>query len=395
MNGKRITLCVTGSVSAYLSPAIARELMRHGADVHAFLTPDALKLVTPALLQWATGNPVVTEMTGELEHIRYARDSDLILVAPATANTMAKMVYGISDNAVTALVLTAMGHGKKIVVVPAMHEPMWIAGQTRRNLDALRSMGVEVVEPQMGEEKAKMAEPAYVADHVIRLLHPKRLPEGVRVLVSAGATVEHIDPIRVVTNQSSGRMGIEIAVEAFRRGAETNLVLGHASVEPPHYIPTIRVTDSESLKQALQTHITTDPPHIYFSTIAVADYRPKRRWETKVDTTSQQEISLELRAVDKILPIVKSLSPSTIVIAFKAEHNVDDDTLLLRARKLLDYSDLVYASDVGRPGAEFGSRTTSGVIVDAARNIVHIKSRSKGEVAAMLLDLAASKLARG
>ncbi|MEM2800991.1 MAG: bifunctional phosphopantothenoylcysteine decarboxylase/phosphopantothenate--cysteine ligase CoaBC, partial [Candidatus Caldarchaeum sp.] len=226
LKGRRVALCVTGSVSAYLSPAIARELMRHGAEVTAFLTRDACRLVTPTLLQWATGNPAVTDMTGELEHVRYGREVDLVLVAPATANTLAKIASGIADNVVTALALTAMGYGKIVAVAPAMHEPMWMAEQTRRNVEKLRRMGVVVLEPSVVEQKAKLAEPAYIAEHVLRLLHPKRLPEGVKVLVSAGATVEYLDPIRVVTNQSSGRMGLEIALESYRRGAETTLILG-------------------------------------------------------------------------------------------------------------------------------------------------------------------------
>ncbi|GBC69842.1 Coenzyme A biosynthesis bifunctional protein CoaBC [archaeon HR01] len=392
LNGKRIILCVTGSVAAYLSPAIARELMRHGADVHAFLTPDAVKLLGPQLLHWATGNPVITELSGELEHVKYAVGSDLVLVAPATANTIAKVTHGVADNAVTALLLTAMGYGKNIIIVPAMHEPMWLAEQTRRNVEALRRWGVTVLEPEIVEEKAKLADPAYIVEHVIRMLHPKRLPEGVRVLVSAGATAENIDPIRVVTNQSSGRMGLEIALEAYRRGAETQLILGYSVVEPPRYIPTTRVTDSESLRKTLQTRLTTNPPAIYFSTIAVADYRPRHVWDRKVDTGTTPDLKIELRAVDKILPIVKSISPSTVVVAFKAEYNVDDETLLQRAEKLLEYSDIVYASDVGRPGSEFGSKTTTGIIIDSERKVIHVENLSKHQVAAMLLDLTASKL---
>jgi len=388
--GRRVVICITGSVASFLSPAIAREIMRHGAEVHAFLTPDAVKLVSPQLLHWATGNPVVTELTGELEHVKYAREADLVLVAPATANTIAKMVHGVSDNAVTALLLTAMGYGKKVIVVPAMHEPMWDAEQTRRNVEELRDMGVTVLEPVVAEEKARLAEPSTIADHVIRMLHPKRLPEGTAVLVSAGATAEHIDPIRVVTNQSSGRMGLEIALEAFRRGAETHLILGHASVEPPNYIKTYRVSDSESLRKTLQELVESLRPKIYFSTIAVADYRPLTAWEKKVDTSTYHTITVELRAVDKILPLVKYLNPSTTVVAFKAEYNVDDETLIARAKNLLDHSDIVYASDVGRPGSYFGSKTTSGIIVDRWGKTIHVENRSKSEVAFLLLDLATS-----
>jgi phosphopantothenoylcysteine decarboxylase/phosphopantothenate--cysteine ligase len=395
LGSRKIALCVTGSVAAFLSPAIARELMRQGAEVYVFMTPSAATLVSPTLMQWASGNPVVAELTAELEHVRYAAECDLVLVAPATANTIAKMAAGVADNPVTTLALTAMGYRKKVVVVPAMHEPMWAAEQTQRNIETLKKLGVTVIEPAIAEQKAKLADISCIVDNVVRLLHPKRLPEGVRVLVTAGATVEYIDPIRVVSNQSSGRMGLEIAMEAFRRGAEVGLILGHASVNPSSYIPVVRVDDSESLKQALKAQLAEKPPNIYFSTIAVADYRPIRRREAKADTSTENRLHIDLESVGKVLPTVKELSPSTVVVAFKAEYRVDEKQLVEKAKRLLDYSDIVYASDVARPEARFGSATTSGVVVDRKGNIITVSNKRKSEVAALLLDLAASMLSMG
>ena len=395
LNGKKIALCISGSVAAFLCPAIARELMRYGAEVYVFMTPSAAMLVSPTLMQWASGNPVVVEITAELEHVRYAGECDLVLVAPATANTIAKIAAGVADNPVTTLALTAMGYRKKVVIVPAMHEPMWAAGQTRRNIEVLKQLGITVIEPNIVEQKAKLADIPYIVDHVIRLLHPRRLPDGVKVLVTAGATVEYIDPIRVVTNQSSGRMGLEIALEVFRRGADTTLLLGHASVNPPNYIPTVRVNDSESLKQAIRSQLAGKPPDIYFSTIAVADYKPVRKREKKADTTYESRLHIDLEAVDKILPMVKGLSPSTVVVAFKAEYHVDEEQLVEKAKRLLEYSDIVYASDVARPEARFGSETTSGVVVDRNGNVITVPNKLKSEVAAMLVDLAASMMTMG
>ena len=240
-----------------------------------------------------------------------------------------------------------------------------------------------------------LADIPYIVDNVVRLLHPERLPEGVRVLVAAGATIEYMDPIRVVTNQSSGRMGLEIATEAFRLGAEVGLILGHASVNPPSYIPVVRVDDSESLKQALKAQLTEKPPNIYFSTIAVADYRPIRRREAKADTSTENRLHVDLESVGKILPTVKELSPSTVVVAFKAEYRVDEKQLVEKAKRLLDYSDIVYASDVARPEARFGSATTSDVVVDRKGNTITVSNKRKSEVAALLLDLAASMLSMG
>jgi phosphopantothenoylcysteine decarboxylase/phosphopantothenate--cysteine ligase len=173
LGSRKIALCVTGSVAAFLSPAIARELMRQGAEINVFMTPSAATLVSPTLMQWASGNPVVAELTAELEHVRYAAECDLVLVAPATANTIAKMAAGVADNLVTTLALTAMGYRKKVVVVPAMHEPMWAAEQTQRNIETLKKLGVTVIEPVIGEQKAKQADIPYIVDNVVRLLPPQ------------------------------------------------------------------------------------------------------------------------------------------------------------------------------------------------------------------------------
>src|SRR6059036_4087669 len=242
LSGKKIALLISSSVAAIKSPEIARELMRHGADVYAVISPATEKLVGADLLEWATGNPVVTKLTGQLEHITLAGNSpgkvDLVLVAPATANTIGKMASGIDDTPVTTVAATAIGSKLPVLIAPAMHEPLYDHPIAQENIARLKRMGVEFVEPEIVEGKAKIASTAKIVQAVItrlssQLSSQKRDLEGHRVLVTAGPTIEHIDPVRVITNRSSGKMGVAIAEEAWSRGAETTLILGPGSVLPP------------------------------------------------------------------------------------------------------------------------------------------------------------------
>ena len=234
--GKKIALCITGSVAAYKSPDLARELMRLGAEVFCVMTQAAQKIIHPYLMEWATGNPVVTELTGGLEHVALAGEHeervDLVLVAPATANTISKAACGIGDTSVTSVISTAMGAGIPIIVVPAMHESMYKHPAVAENLRKLREMGVYVVEPVIEEKKAKLPDVQDVVDEVVNVLSPKDM-QGMKVLVTAGPTYEPIDPVRIITNRSSGKMGIAIAREARRRGAEVTLVCGPTDVRIP------------------------------------------------------------------------------------------------------------------------------------------------------------------
>ena len=228
--GRKVALLVSSSVASFKAPEIARELMRHGADVHVVVTPATEKMVGSDLLEWATGNQVVKELTGKLEHIALAGNSstrvDLVLVSPATANTIGKLASGIDDTAVTTVAATAIGSKIPVLVAPAMHEPLYDHPIVRENIERLKRIGVEFIDPEIVEGKAKIASTDRIVKAVIAKLasHKKDL-QGLRVLVTAGPTVEHIDPVRVITNRSSGKMGVAIAEETVSRGAETTLIL--------------------------------------------------------------------------------------------------------------------------------------------------------------------------
>ncbi|MGI0024407.1 MAG: bifunctional phosphopantothenoylcysteine decarboxylase/phosphopantothenate--cysteine ligase CoaBC, partial [Nitrososphaera sp.] len=232
LGDRKIVLCITGSVAAYRAIDLARLLMRHGADVHAVMTEStASLLLTPDMMKWATGNEVVTKLTGNLEHIMLADYgmSDLIVVYPCTANTIGKMANGIDDTSVTSVLSVALGSKIPIIIAPAMHEAMYGNNFIRQNVQKLREHGVILVEPNIEEGKAKVAEPARLLDAAIKVLSVGPL-SGKRVLVTAGSTIEHIDPIRVISNMSSGRMGLAIAREAKKMGASVTLVYGHGDV---------------------------------------------------------------------------------------------------------------------------------------------------------------------
>src|SRR3989441_5878679 len=253
--GKKIALLVTSSVASFKAPEIARELMRHGAAFHAATPPSTEKMIGADLLEWATGNPVVTHLTVKLEHFALGGKSeghaDMVLIPPATANTIGKLASGIDDTPVTTVAATAIGSKIPVLIAPAMHEPLYDHPIVQQNIARLEEAGIEFIQPEVVEGKAKIAATDRIVRAVIgRLGAQKKDLKGRRVLVTAGPTVEHIDPIRVITNRSSGKMGTTIAEETAERGAETTLILGPGSATPPKGVKTIRIESTEEMLSA-------------------------------------------------------------------------------------------------------------------------------------------------
>ena len=397
LQNRKIALCITGSVAAYQAPEIARLLIRYGADVIPVMTGDACRMVGQELLRWATGNDPVTDVTGALEHVTLAgkeNGADLILVAPATLNTIAKIASGIADTTVTLVVQTALGSGIPILIAPAMHEPMFLNKLFLDSVKRLKSLGVEFIEPLVTEGKAKIASPEVICEHVIRKLYSIKFPLGTRALVTAGATVEYIDPIRVVTNLSSGLMGMLIARECFRCGCDTLLVTGRTSAPPPPHIDRVGILTSEELMQVLEQNLKQNKIHLYFGTIAVADYKPVIKHSEKIKTNTTERLTVDFTRTEKIIEKVKRVSPDTIVVGFKAEYNIPEDELKRRAESLLEYADIVYASDVSKPASVFGSPTTEGIVVTRDGHVEKIEKKKKDKVAELLLKLAYDMFSR-
>lgn len=385
LEGKKVALCVTGSVSLYLAPEIAREIMRNGAEVFTVMSPSAQRLLSPELMRWATGNDVVTELTGALEHVTLGgrKGVDVVLVAPATANTIAKLASGISDTNVTATVITAMGSGIPVVLVPAMHEPIYENILVKEALSKLKGLGVKVVEPRVEEGKAKIAAVEHVVDLVVRMVNPKKDLERKNVVVTAGATVEFIDPIRVITNLSSGKMGIALARAAYLRGAEVKLIYGRGTVTPPPYLNRIDVTTTEEMMDAL-VEAAYQEPDMLISAAAVADYKPEMKISHKISTKEEPSVDLRLVTTPKLIKKFREVSKRSLIIAFKAEYNLSDELLEESAKELMDYVDVVFVNDVSRDG--FGSDLNSGIIIDKKGRKLKVPLRRKEDVANILLD---------
>lgn len=398
LKDKRIVLCVTGSVAAVQCPEIARTLMRNGAEIFVVMSPMAQKIIHPYLMEWATGNHVITELTGKIEHVVLAGEhpgrADLVLVAPATANTISKISCGIDDTTVTSVVSTAFGSKIPIIIVPAMHESMYSHLILTENIKKLKALGVDFVGPRIEEGKAKIAETKEIVDAVIRKLAVKQDFSGLRLLVTAGPTVEHIDPIRVITNRSSGKMGIAIVEEAVNRGADVTVVYGPGSVAPPQKASTISVETTEQMREVVISELKTKRYDVLIAVAAAADWAPEKPYEHKISTHEMRSLDLKLKPTKKIIDGVKKVSPRTFLVAFRAEYNLPKKKLIESAyKRLLDvHADLIVVNDVGKKGAGFGTETNEVFIVDREEKAFHVPLSSKREVAKKILDVLNGKI---
>jgi len=398
LKGKRIVLCITGSVAAVQCPEIARTLMRHGAEVFAVMSPMAQKIIHPYLMEWATGNVVVTELTGKIEHVALAGEhpnkADLVLVAPATANTISKTACGIDDTTVTSVISTAFGSKISIIVVPAMHESMYNHPILAENIKKLQALSIEFIGPKIEEGKAKIAETKEIVDAVIRKLAGKQDFSGLRVLVTAGPTVEHIDPIRVVTNRSSGKMGVAITEEALNSGAEVTLVYGLGRANPPSGACVISVETTEQMNKAVVSELKSKKYDVVIAVAAASDWTVEKPYPYKVSTHKLDSLDLKLKPTRKIIYHVKRASPKTFLVAFRAEYKLSKKGLIESAyKKLLQANaDLIVVNDVGKKGVGFGTETNEVFIVDRKKKVVHVPLAPKREVARKILDAVNEKI---
>ena len=391
LKGKKIVLCITGSVAAYRAIDLARLLMRHSADVHAVMTEStASMLLNPEIMKWATGNDVVTKLTGNLEHIILADYgmSDLIIVYPCTANTLGKVAAGIDDTPVTSILSVALGSKIPIVVAPAMHEAMYENIFVQQNVSKLKEHMV-FIEPKIEGGKAKVADPEHLLNATISVFSNKAPLSGKRVLVTAGSTIEYIDPIRVITNLSSGKMGVALAQEAQRMGATVTLVYGHGTLSPETG-RIVRVNTAEEMYKAVVSELSSKRHDIAVMAAAVADFAPAKRSDKKIDT-KLGKVELSLVATRKIIDEVKNNSKDTFLVAFKADYCVSESVLIEKAyRKLKECdADIIVANDLGRKGSEPGSDKNEVFIVDRDKKIVHLPPESKAQVARRLMELVA------
>ncbi|MFB6077981.1 MAG: bifunctional phosphopantothenoylcysteine decarboxylase/phosphopantothenate--cysteine ligase CoaBC [Halarchaeum sp.] len=348
LEGVNVALGVTGSIAAVKVVELAHELRRRGASVRAVMSESATGIVHPWAVEFATEHDVVTEITGDVEHVELCgRDgwADVLLVAPATANTVGKMAAAVDDTPVTTTATTALGAGVPVVVAPAMHEPMYDHPGVLDSIERVESWGVDFVDPRVEEGKAKIATEDAICLDIARAAGDRPLA-GRRVVVTSGATSERIDPVRVLTNRSSGRTGRAVARACYARGADVTLV--HDGGDVP-YADVRRVESAaEMLDATLDACADADA---LVSVAAISDYTVEPVDEK---IRSGGELVLELEPTPKLLDSVREAYPGLTLVGFKAETSGDDDAMVDAARRIRERAGLAFvvANDASVMGAD-------------------------------------------
>ena len=371
LSGKRIVLCVAGSVAAYKAIELARLLMRHGADVTCVISNAATKLIQPDYFKWATGNEVITKLTGELEHIRLAdyNKSDLVIVYPATANTLGKLANGIDDTPISTVLTVGFGSKIPILMCLAMHDSMYENLAVKKNIQFLKNK-IEFISPQMIEGKAKASEPEDVLEYVLKKFGFSSALKNKKVLMTAGPTIEHIDPVRVITNQSTGKTGVSLASELISAGAKVTLVYGPGEEKPPKGAKIISVLSSKEMLNAVKTELKKKFD-IVIMTAAVADYIPANPSKNKIKS-SKNEIKISLKKAPKIIDQIKKYQKNLLLVGFKAETNLTKNQLIKSAQKKLkeSSSDMIVANDIGSSRYKKNPQNNQVIIVDSEKIVV-------------------------
>jgi len=340
LKGKRIALGITGSIGAVRCIRFSRELIRHGAEIIPVMTKEAQELIGPKSIWFATGNEPITDITGDVEHVRYCGMDedhvDLFLIAPCTANTISKIAWGICDTPVTLFAATALGSNIPIMLLPAMHGSMYEHTAIRENLRKLQDMGVDFIEPVMSEQKAKIANVDLVVEYVLRAFGTKDLI-GKKILIIAGSTAESIDEVRMVTNRSSGITGVALAVNAFERGGEVELWYGRARADPPYFVKTASFESVDSLL-SLVNYSSIFRFDIIINCAAISDYTLVK--EKGKIRSGLKGLNLELTPTPKVIELIRKKAQDSIIVAFKLESKFSKKKLIEHASKRLGELDI-------------------------------------------------------
>ena len=388
--GTRILLGVTGSIAAYKAVNLLRALQREGATVDVAMTQSATRFVTPLTFEVLSGRPVTTDLFEahqEMKHLTVPDSADAIVVAPATANFLAKAAVGLGDDVLSTMLLTAQC---PLLCVPAMDGGMWTHPAVMEHVQTLRARGVLVLDPEEGPlasgriGQGRLAEEGRILEALGRLLRPKRDWRGQRVLISAGPTQEAIDPVRFISNRSSGKMGYALAEAALVRGAQVVLVSGPTQLSPPKGAETVPVETAEEMAKALSTRLGWST--VVIMTAAVADYRPKTPAAQKLKKRGGENRILELEETTDILATLSARRTSQLIVGFAAETQdlVDQATAKLKRKQL----DMIVANDVSRPETGFGSERNAAVVIDRNGAVTNLPLRPKRQLADDILDAA-------
>jgi len=398
LRGKFIVLGVTGSIAVYKVVELARRMTQAGATVQVVMTPGATQFVQPLTFQALTYRPVEVEMFGTFDdraagHVAMGQQADVVVIAPATAHTIARLAGGFADDLIGTTVLASHA---PLVIAPAMETHMWVNPATQANVEALRERGALIVEPESGElasgqmGQGRLASLELIEDAIRDALSTSTALAGKRIVVTAGPTLEPIDPVRVMTNRSSGKMGYAIAAAARRAGADVRLITGPTALRAPVGVAVVRIETAAELSDAVLAALPGADAVIMAA--AIADYRPASAAPQKLKKREQgDELSLTLvKNPDVLQAIVAKRDPRTLVVGFKAETGdaVAEATRMLREKKL----DLVVANDVTAEGSRFGGDTNQVTFV-SADGALALPLLSKREVARRLVALIAERLA--
>jgi len=388
LSGKKIILGVTGGIAAYKSAYIASALVQRGADVHVVMTEHATRLVGEATFWGITGNDVITDLFAppknrEIVHVSLSESADLMLIAPATANIIGKLASGVADDMLTTMALVA----RRIMICPAMNVRMYANPVVAANMERLRGLDYVIVEPESGrlacgeEGIGRLADPDKMVRAVEELLSAQRNDYvGKRVLVSAGPTREAIDPVRYITNRSSGKMGYAIAAEAVSRGANVTLVTGPTELDPPAGVEIVPVETVREMYEAVVSR--AGEADLFVSAAAPADFRPAKPRRAKIKKSDHY--TLELDKAEDILAQVGAAKGKTVLVGFAAE--TEDLEKRAAAKLAAKNLDLIAANDVG-PGSDvFGSDSNQVTLISRNGEKIAWPRMSKREVAKAILD---------
>ena len=390
LKDKNVVIGVSGGIAVYKTLDVVSRLRKLGVNVNVIMTKSATEFVTPLSFQSLSQNYVVCDMfedpkTWDVEHISLAKRADVFLIAPATANVIGKIANGIADDMLTT---TVMATKAKVLIAPAMNTNMYENPILQRNINTLKELGYNFVEPESGRlacgdtGKGKLASPETIVDEVVKLLSKDQDLKGKSIIVTAGPTVESIDPMRYITNRSTGKMGYSIAKEAIERGADVTLITGPTNLTPPQNLKKlVKIESAKDMYEAVLENL--DENDVVIKSAAVADYKPKNYSNKKIKK-SDDDLVIELDRNKDIAQEIGKIKNNKILVGFAAETNdlIENASLKIKKKNL----DFIVANDLTKEGAGFGVDTNIVKIIDKEGNITEYPKMKKEEVANIILD---------
>lgn len=387
---KTVVIGVSGGIAVYKTLDVISRLKKLGVNVNVIMTKSATEFVTPLSFQSLSQNYVVCDMfedpkTWDVEHISLAKKADVFLIAPATANVIGKMATGIADDMLTT---TVMATKAKVLIAPAMNTNMYENPVVQRNINILKELGYNFVEPESGRlacgdiGRGKLATPETIVGEVVKLLSTKQDLKGKSIIITAGPTMESIDPVRFISNRSSGKMGYAIASQAINRGADVTLISGPTNLTPPQNLKKfVRIESAKDMYDAVIENF--DENQVIIKSAAVADYKPKDYSDKKIKK-SNDDLSIELDRNKDIAYEIGKIKKDKILVGFAAETNdlIENAKGKVQKKNL----DFIVANDLTKEGAGFGVDTNIVKIIDKQGNVKEYPKMKKEEVANVILD---------